>query len=237
MKMQSLSRRKAQFAFGTAVLALIVAGAISYRGTLVASRSEKWVRHTQEVLENLAESRSELQNVESSYRGFVLTGNESYVESYHLSIARGQRAGEAVLNLTADNPIQQRRFPSLENFALQKIQFGDSIIRLRKSDGLEAAAEAVRNGSGQQTMNQFEEINHAMREEELRLLVLREAHEKRHRLQNEAALLLGSLIGLSIVAIAGLSALRDGSQNEPSVELFHTHAREIVVIGSPGCSA
>jgi PAS domain S-box-containing protein len=214
MKMPSLSGREVEIAFGSAVLALIVVSAISYRGTLVASQSEGRVRHTHEVLENLAESLSAMQNVESSYRGFVLTGKESYLESYRFSIARGERARAAVLNLTVDNPVQQRRLPALESLAVQKIQFGDSVIGLRKSSGLEVAAKAIENGPGQPIADAFEEISHAMQEEELRLLARREADAKRRRLQNETALLLGTLVGLSIVAIVGRGALREGSQRE-----------------------
>src|SRR5271155_956023 len=82
MKTKFLLGRNVQLAFGSAILTLLVVGAISYRGMVVSSESDRWVRHTHEVLENLQDLRSAMDSVESSYRGFALTGNESCLESY-----------------------------------------------------------------------------------------------------------------------------------------------------------
>ena len=83
MKTKSLLNRKVQLAFGSAILALLVVGAMSYRGMVVSTESDRWVRHTHEVLENLQNLLSEMRNVESSYRGFVITGNEQFLNAYH----------------------------------------------------------------------------------------------------------------------------------------------------------
>ena len=75
MKAKSSLNRKVQFAFGSAILVLLVAGAISYRGMVVSHESDRLVRHTHEVLENLQDLLFTIGSMESSYRGFVLTGN------------------------------------------------------------------------------------------------------------------------------------------------------------------
>ena len=80
MKTKSLLSRKVQLAFGSAVLALLVVAAISYRGMSCPAESDRWVQHTHEVLEQLQDLPSAMQSVESSYRGFVLTGKESYLD-------------------------------------------------------------------------------------------------------------------------------------------------------------
>src|SRR5664279_2483235 len=51
MKVLSLWNRKVQLAFGSAILTLLVVGAISYRGMVVSGESDRWVSHTHEVLE------------------------------------------------------------------------------------------------------------------------------------------------------------------------------------------
>lgn len=86
MKTTPRLNRKMQFAFGSAILALLVVGTVSYRGMAVSGASDRWVRHTHEVLENLQDLRFAMQSIESSSRGFVLTGTESYVETYHASL-------------------------------------------------------------------------------------------------------------------------------------------------------
>ena len=61
--------RKVQFAFGSAILALLAVGALSYRVMVVSSESDRWVRHTHEVLASLQDLRFALESVESSVRG------------------------------------------------------------------------------------------------------------------------------------------------------------------------
>ena len=52
MKKKSLSWR-VRLAFGAAIFALLIVGAISYRGMAASTESGEWVGHTHEVLEDL----------------------------------------------------------------------------------------------------------------------------------------------------------------------------------------
>src|ERR1700676_5445381 len=53
MKMKSPFNRKAQLAFESAILALLVVGAMSFRGIAVSTESDRCLRHTHQALENL----------------------------------------------------------------------------------------------------------------------------------------------------------------------------------------
>ena len=44
------------------------------------------MRHTDQVLEKLQEMLSASQNIESSSRGFVLTGDKSYIETFTANV-------------------------------------------------------------------------------------------------------------------------------------------------------
>jgi CHASE3 domain sensor protein len=72
-------KNKSQLALGSAILTLLVVGAISYRGMVVSRESDRWIRHTHEVIENLQDLLLAMDGVESSESGFVLTGKESYL--------------------------------------------------------------------------------------------------------------------------------------------------------------
>src|ERR1700730_6764296 len=96
MKTKSLLNRGAHLAPGAAILALFVVGAISYCSIAASTESERWVRHTHEVLEKLQNSLAIIQSIESSYRGFATTGEESYLESYRVSIASAEQGEAAV---------------------------------------------------------------------------------------------------------------------------------------------
>ena len=83
--------RKIQFAFGSAILTLLIVGAISYRVMIASGESERWLRHTHEVLESLQDLRSAMGGIESSYRGFALTGDPIFVESFRGSRSNAQQ--------------------------------------------------------------------------------------------------------------------------------------------------
>src|SRR6202171_4148950 len=103
MKTKSLLNRKAQFAFGSAIVTLLIVGAVSYRSMVVSSESGRWVRHTHEVLENLQDLLFAMESIESSCGGFVLTGKESYLESYRASLFSVEQHEATVRKLTVDN--------------------------------------------------------------------------------------------------------------------------------------
>src|ERR1700722_15575186 len=212
MKDKSLLDRKLQLAFACAMLALLVVGAISYRGMAVSMQSDRWVRHTHEVLESLQDLGLAMEGIESSYSGFVLTGKESYVESYDADTARVQLAEETIGGLTLDNSQQQSQLPVLERLATEKIEFGKTVIGLRQNKGFQAATDAIQNGPGQRVMDEFQDLIRQMQSEELRLLVQRNANAKRRLGQTKGVLLLGTILGLLIAAVAGWSAQRDSSE-------------------------
>ena len=102
MTIRSLSNRRLVFAFGAAVAVLLVVGAFSYRGLVVSRESDRWVRHSHEVLENLDELLFAVASIESSSRGFVLTGEDSYLASDHANISSAEQHLAAVRKLTVE---------------------------------------------------------------------------------------------------------------------------------------
>ena len=61
------------------MLALLLAGAASYRWMAVTEGSFQWVDHTNEVLRDLDNLLFSMESVESSARGFVVDEKESYL--------------------------------------------------------------------------------------------------------------------------------------------------------------
>jgi len=211
MKTNPLFNGKLQLAFGSAILALLVVAAMSYRGMVVSTESDRRVRHTHEVLENLQSSLSAMQDVESSYRGFVLTGNEQFLKPYRDGILRLQQEETTIENLTVDNAERQRQISTLHELANQKIQYAETVIGLRRTKGLDAVLDFGRTGEGQQIMTEFRDVIRKMQDEELQLLVLRDADAKRRLARTKAILVFGGVLGLLIAVAAGWSVQRDKS--------------------------
>jgi CHASE3 domain sensor protein len=214
MKIRSLLDRKVQLAFGAGIAILLVVGAFSYRSMVVSTESDQWVRHTHRVLENLQAVNLALVSIESSSRGFVLSGEESYLEPFRAGLLRAKQLKAIIRELTLDNPEQQRQLSALEGLVAQKIQHVESTVGLRRAQGFEAASDAVRTGRGEQIMDEFQAVLHQMEGEELQLLEQRNADAKRHLDESKAVLIVGILLGLLITTAAGWSVQRDGSRRK-----------------------
>ena len=230
MKTKSLINRKVQLAFSSAIFILLFMGAMSYRGFLVSTESDRWVRHTHEVLENLQNLLSEMRSIESSYRGFVITGNEQFLNVYHGSVLHSQEEETIIRGLTVDNPQQNRHLPALESSIAQIIQYGDMVIGVRRAKGFEGGVDAIRGGPGQTIMDEFQEVVHEMQEEERRLLVLRDVDAKRRLGQIRAVLILGIVVGLLIAVAAGWSVQRENSRRATAEEGFRVSEEKLKLL-------
>jgi diguanylate cyclase (GGDEF)-like protein/PAS domain S-box-containing protein len=209
--------RKVQLRFGPAILALLfltllVVGAVSYRSIVVSQESDRWVWHTREVLQNLQDLFSQVQSMESSCREFVITGDERSLAPYSESILRSRNDEAAVRNLTSDNPNQQNQIPILGRVIDQKIQSAEAVIALRRTQGFAAAADSMRVGQDQGIMDELQGVLRGLGDEELRLLVVREADAQRRLAQSKAILIFGTLLGVFLAAAASWSVQRDSSR-------------------------
>jgi PAS domain S-box-containing protein len=218
MNRKSLSNRTVQLAFGSAILALLVVGAVSYRSMAASIESGRWVRHTHEVIENLQDFQFALQKVETSYRNFVVMDSEQSLKDYRDGILRCEQAETILRNMTADDPIQQARLLALKKLADRKIQFAEEFIGLRRTKGWEAAADSIRGEDGQRIMDEFQGVVREMQEEELRLLGLRNAEAQRRFGQTKAILILGTVLGVLIAVAAGWSVQRENFRRELAKE-------------------
>jgi PAS domain S-box-containing protein len=210
MKSWSRPNRKVPLAFGSAILVLLVVGAISYRGMLVSTESERWVRHTHEVLDNLEDLRFAMVNAQSSWRGFALTARDSFLPSYRAAMAAAAQHEANLRLLTLDNPAQQRRLTDLHALLGEALQPSEIVMGLHRTKALAPAAIAIQTGPG--LMDELQAAVRQLRDEEMRLLALRESTAKRRLGQAKAVLILGTVLGLLIAAGAGWSLQRDASR-------------------------
>lgn len=97
-------------------------------------------------------------NAESGQRGYLLTGNETYLNHYYTSEKRIEKTLEALLILTADNPYQQNNIKDLKRWLDIKRKELALTIRLKKSSRQQQALEKVRTNEGKFAMEKIEQL-------------------------------------------------------------------------------
>lgn len=166
---QSLTRQITA-GIGMVVALLIFNAATSYRNTLKLVENERWVGHTHQVLTELEATLSTLKDAETGQRGYLLTGEERYLEPYHSAIARINQQVVGLQQLTADNNRQQQRIRDLKIAIDSKLAEVEGSINLRREQNLEAALREVKSGRGKQIMGGIRQQIAAMSAEETQLL-------------------------------------------------------------------
>jgi diguanylate cyclase (GGDEF)-like protein/PAS domain S-box-containing protein len=206
--------RKLQLAFGSATFALLIVGVIAYRGMLLSRKSDHWVRHTHEVLENLQDLLVSDWAMDASCRGFLTTGKNSYLDSYTSQLASTRLTESTLASLTSDNPRQQYRLLAIKSLIDQKVRVTDALIASRQAGSSRPGVVDFESpGTARRARQLQEEISEARREE-LTLLQGRDTDAMRHLTQTEYLLIFGVALGLLITAAAGWSAQRDNASRE-----------------------
>ena len=152
------------------VALLIFNAATSYRNTLKLIENERWVSHTHQVLTELEATLSTLKDAESGQRGYLLTGEERYLEPYHSAIARINQQVVGLQQLTADNNRQQQRIRDLKIAIDSKLAELEKTINLRRQQNLEAALQQVKTDRGKEIMGDIRQQIATMSAEETQLL-------------------------------------------------------------------
>lgn len=186
-----------------AALLLFVAG-LSYWRLVRNTEDRQWVVHTYQVIGHLDAILQGMTDAETGERGYILTGENSYLAPYQRGLTEVRDNSAAVRNLTSDNLKQQRSLDSLEPVIAERLRELQERIQVRRDFGLAAGAAAVREGLGKQYMDRVRTTISAMKTEEERLLALRSTELEASSQKTRTALVFGESLGLFFLAIAGL---------------------------------
>jgi methyl-accepting chemotaxis protein len=191
-------------------VATLIMLAVAYWGIESwSAESNYWVRHTHEVIGYLANMEIAMETAETSARGFVLTGDESYISTVRASEKSVHRNEAAVRGLTIDNALQQSRLTPLERLIARKFEVLEVLIRVNRVSGQQAAINAIPGLGGPRIMNEFRAKARELAEEELRLLKVRDTDAARRLGQLKFLLALAIALSVLIASISSWSAKRD----------------------------
>lgn len=148
---------------------LLWIGVLSYRRSIQAEEDQHWVTHTHHVIENLDAVMTDMLDAETGERGYIVTGDYSYLQPYHSALERISRDVAEIRSLTADNPGQQDSLDRLDPLLSAQLNLIRRGVEARER-GTAAGASAVRDGAGKQLMDQLRTSIGDMKQEERRLL-------------------------------------------------------------------
>ncbi len=137
------------------LIAALVVGPINLRSVYSTTES---VARTQAVRAALQELLTTEVDAETGQRGFIITGQESYLEPYDRSLNTVADDATRVRALTADDPAQQEDLDRLMTSANNRLALIAESIRLRRESGFAAAQALVATGEGKRAMDEMRAI-------------------------------------------------------------------------------
>lgn len=192
----------AHFGFWLATLMMVIMGWTLYDTTVSQIESSRWVDHTQEVLQTIAEVNETVSRAESAQRGYLLSASDIFLTERDHAFAKVNNVVARLKTLTSDNPVQQRRLPELEKLILTRFAIMRENAALRRTAGIEVAKFRAASGVGQQASARIYDLTGQLRQEEQRLLESRQT-DAEHRQKTGLLVLLASVLVGVIVLIPG----------------------------------
>jgi len=108
--------------FGAILAIFLILLGMAYNNFHRLSDASDWDRHTLEVLNETNQITTSLLQIQTSTRGFMLTGNESLVGPIAKEEGLAREHLRRALTLTADNPTQQARLRKLDPMLTDWVQ-------------------------------------------------------------------------------------------------------------------
>ena len=141
------------FALGPIILAIV--GWIAYSNTAHLTERHDARRHSYEVLQQIEVVLKRLVDAETGQRGYLLTGDERYLEPYRTATTSANAAVTQLTEMIRDNPRQQARVQAVTGLVRQKFEELAETISLRRNKGFDAALEVVRTDRGEKIMDEI----------------------------------------------------------------------------------
>jgi len=188
--------------------------------TLRVVKTENWVAHTLKVQTHLDSFLAALIDAETGQRGYLLTGEILYLESYNTGRKQAEEHLQQLLTLTADNPGQQQRLNKIIVLVKQKFTRLERIISQRKEQGINNALKLIHIDRSDQLLDEIRAIVRAMRSEEERLLKQRSRQAETSTKIAQAISVGSAILGILLIVVLLRLMLGEVTRREHTEDIF-----------------
>jgi len=193
--------RKRTLALAVAIALMCFAGAAAVGALFRAADAEESVNRTIEIREQARDLLTIMLNAETGIRGFLLSGDETFLEPYQTATRRVSATIARLAALTSDNPIQQQGLKAISNMTEQLMSFYGDLLVLTGQGKRDGALERITLETGKTTMDETRTLIDTFNGRELALL-----NERQHTASFWETFLVGAG-GTALILAIGLVVL------------------------------
>src|SRR3989449_304216 len=204
---EALLRRRVIIGFILAVLLTGLIGFRSWRSTRLAGQEADLVAHTHAVMGTLDVTVEHAIELETSARGFALTGQDLLLTHYEAARGTINQDFGTLRHLTTDNPNQQRRLEVLEPQIAAALAFADELVAARRNVRAIPGASEIKQS--ERVVDAIRGTIQQMQAEETRLLNERSQKTGAARRLTTFVTVAGTLVGAVFILLAGFAVNRE----------------------------
>jgi len=200
---------------------LILSCSLLFREVTTLRDNSGWVAHTHIAIAKIERFLSDIRDAETGQRGYLLTGEKSYLFPYNLAMSRYESDYQSLRELLVDNEEQIGRLDRLKELIDLKMNEIKETIKHRKEGDPAAAVRIVETDQGRQTMRHIREVIDQMEAAERELLATREDMNEANYRSALRNIFLAMIVGLlSLFSLGYLLHRYVRSIEESSDSLF-----------------
>ena len=151
------------------LITLLIIGTKTYESILSFQDQTKFIEETHQLILSLQNLLTLIINAETAQRGFIITGNEEYLEPYDFSINNLNSTIEKIENLMNDKHSDSLNNANFNIFSLinEKLYEMERSLATMRSQGFNASARLLATDEGKQLMDDIRQnISLIINEEE-----------------------------------------------------------------------
>ncbi len=215
------TRTKVNLGLGLALVFLAITGIYSSRESVESIDAARQVNHTHEVLEQLTTTLSLVIDGEAKRRGYVLTGDPSFLDHYDMIPARLDTSLRRLHDLTATDPIHRTDLSLLESLIQKKLENLQTSIELRRQQGTASADQETLTGEGKNMSDAIRRVVAEMQDRQQGLVIEGTARSQESLLVTAKTVEFGSMFGFVTVLVSLLLCNLDISKRQRAEDALH----------------
>jgi len=204
-----------KWSLAAALLLLAVISYVSYRSTVQFAAGARLVDHTYLVIKQLDQISADLRDAESAQRGYLITGDQSFLEPYDVVVMRLPDEIALLRELTKDTPSQEKAVADLEDLIdrrMKILRIGIDTLAERKGISNAEIIDLV-GGDGKLIMDRIRTQTERMTAHEESLLVERSDKVEAGTRLTKELILFGNLVAAALLLSAFAVVLREIAQH------------------------
>jgi methyl-accepting chemotaxis protein len=191
-------RVKLALGFGTGLVVLIIIAATALYDSTRLTEATASRATARQFLWNLEQLLSVTRSAEDQTRGFLLTGDERFVDDLHSDVARIP----AIFNdLEKGVPSQREAIRSLRPLAEAKISSLEQLVATRRKDGLQPVLARMAGGASDVQLSALRNAIGQIRDEEQRVLAARAEDARLAAMRTRVTIISGTIAAAVIMLI------------------------------------